>query len=208
MERFKRKIVVTATFLIFVQLLFSAVSAGPQPGASLTVSASPANPNVGDTVTVTIGVTGISDLFGYSVDIHYNNAVLQYSSTNQGSYLGGFWLSGGVVNNPPGQIRQVAETKLPPSLGVTGSGTLFTVTFQAIANGVSDITLSNIELYDSASTLITGVNLGSATVTVGTLECNTPTDPRCNDGNPCTDDTCNLATYTCQNTNDDQNTCT
>jgi len=59
----------------------------------------------------------------------------------------------------------------------------------------------------------TGQACDEAAKSCVTLECTTPSDPACDDGNACTDDSCNMADGTCQHTNntapcDDANACT
>jgi hypothetical protein len=106
---------------------------------------------VGAIFTITIAVGQIeSPLSAFQIDLAYNPAVLAFRFSQNGSFL---TMTGREIVCPEpagiaGTIRLACATTGAPA-GPTGAGALAVLTFEAIANGASDLTLSNAQLIDT-----------------------------------------------------------
>ena len=151
--------------------------------AVLTVVPPPGPIAAGQPFTVAIYVTGptivhngqqipsdVSDLAAFQFDIAFNcsipasdptacqpaTPVLRAKSVSAGSFLANgsaniTFLEPGSIDNTAGVIRVIGQVG---NSGITGSGALVYVTFQALAPGTTSITIlpnSDLQLYDSKS---------------------------------------------------------
>ena len=107
---------------------------------------------VGGTVTLDIDVSSITNLYGYQFDIEYDPNVLEFVSLTDGFFLSTspFCVDSSIS---PGLIKNVACTRLGTT-GVSGSGLLKKVSFKVLAEGASNIKLSNAKLVDVTSATI------------------------------------------------------
>lgn len=109
-----------------------------------------AAPLEGETFTLSINATDVNDITAYGFDILYDATMLQYVDVEEGSFLHenqtvptSFHY--GLENNTPGKIV-IGNTRLDvPQTGVSGSGTLCTLTFEAVQAGTTTV------LFDSPS---------------------------------------------------------
>jgi hypothetical protein len=130
----------------------------PPPTTTPTgIGISPASSSagVGDTVTIEITASDSQSLFGFQFNLNYDPAILSFVSISEGSFLNNNGQDSTFCVNADtsttGLIKNYACTRLKgPSgaVGVSGSGTLVTVTFSAVAPGTSSIALSNVKLSD------------------------------------------------------------
>lgn len=122
-------------------------------GPTLLVSSS-ANPAVqGSTVTLSVKVEELVDLFAFQYNLSFNPAVLQAASLSEGSFLsaaGETFYSAGTINNSTGLIGLTVNTLLGPVPGVSGNGVLSSVVFNVIGSGTSNIGFSAVEFLDSS----------------------------------------------------------
>jgi len=124
---------------------------------------------VGSLFDVFVDISSVTDLYAFQFDISFDPAILSAASVTEGSFLNGggltFFISG-TINNIAGSITSIADTFLSPLPGVSGSGTLADLKFQALAVGTSSIGLSNVTLLNSTlSEIVFNLNNGSASVT-------------------------------------------
>jgi hypothetical protein len=134
-----------------------------QPGNSI-IRVQPAiqQLNVGAVATTEIQITNVTDLAEASIELHFNQAVLQVQDADPniegvqiqpGNFLQPNFAVINEADNSTGVIRythnQAAET--PP---VSGEGVLASVNFQAINPGSSDLTFALAELASSAPAAI------------------------------------------------------
>lgn len=146
-DKIKKKI---ALIIALMTLLVCVVNTNPlNPKAadvSVVISVSASSINVGDTVSVTVSVSG-SSLSGYRMYVGYNSSVLEYVSCSGMGKGGG----GSVV------------------ISGTGSSSSATITFKAIAAGTAGISTSGSEFYNLQENVLSvshaGVNI---TVSGGT----------------------------------------
>jgi hypothetical protein len=120
-------------------------------GDAVVSVSSPATVSQGATFAVDVNIAGVTDLFGYQLDLGFNPSVLQATGTiTEGSFFqsgGGF--VPGTIDNTLGSITSNANTLLGPGPGIDGNGTLIEFQFLAVAAGTSGLDLANIILLDS-----------------------------------------------------------
>src|ERR1017187_3316502 len=107
---------------------------------------------IGQTVSLDVDVRSMSDLFAFQFDIAFDPTILQALSASEGDFLsvgGPTLFFPGEVDNVGGDITFTADT-LEGISGVSGSGVLVRLDFQAIGVGVSSVDLQNVILLDSA----------------------------------------------------------
>jgi adhesin HecA-like repeat protein len=125
----------------------------------------------GTQFTIDVNTSGISDLYAYQFDVSFNPTVLNAVSCTEGSFLstgGATFFIPGTVDNSSGVVSATANTLLSAVPGVSGSGTLAQVVFQAISSGVSTISVAGVQLLDSAFNSIDSTATdGSITVSSG-----------------------------------------
>ena len=114
------------------------------PGTRFSLSTKATQVKVGDTVIVQLKAEDMSDLAGWQGDIVFDPAVLKANSVNEGNFLkqgsGRTHFLEGTIDNATGRIDSIGSARLSEG-GVSGEGTLMTVTFTAIANGESRLSL-------------------------------------------------------------------
>ena len=138
-------------------------AAQADPVISLSVSPNPAA--VGNTVLVNVNISGAVDLYAYQFSLLFNPAVLQATTSTEGSFLptgGSTFFVAGTVDNTLGAVNFTVGSLLGLLPGVNGSGTLATLSFNAAALGSStlgfrDVLLLDSELLEVAPTLQGGV---------------------------------------------------
>lgn len=120
---------------------------------------------VGETFTIPISVSGATDLQAFQFDLSYNSSVLSaLSFTDAGTDFdsaaaaGGGILTGIAGFSLSGLLSGVADSMIFVSTGLTGTGVLVNVEFEAIGAGTSTLTLSSVflDFSDSGFTLANG----------------------------------------------------
>ena len=105
--------------------------------------------HAGDTFTVDISAKEVFDLAGWQFDIAFDPAVLEAVEVNEGDFLkegsGTTFFQKGTIDNATGKISKLSSARLNEE-GVTGTGTLLSVTFSAKADGETQLSLSNFQL--------------------------------------------------------------
>lgn len=122
------------------------------------------------TVNITVYPEG-SEVYGASYTLYFNNTFLNATSQTQGPFLtqdsqsSTVW--GNVIDNPNGTI-EYSESRMGIDYGVTDSGVLTTITFQAIGvEGTSPLDMSDYNgelLYSISGSIPTSINNGSVKV--------------------------------------------
>jgi hypothetical protein len=107
---------------------------------------------VGETVTLSVMVSGVNDLYGFQFDINYNPDVVEVKEVKEETFLNNngkgrsFCVSSDM--STAGSVKHVVCTRLGEG-SVNGSGVLETLTFKTIEAGTSEINLSRVKLADS-----------------------------------------------------------
>jgi hypothetical protein len=134
--------------LMFI-LGLCAVPAGATPLLSIQPSSSTVS--VGDAFSLDIDISNVVDLYAFSFDVSYDDVLLGATNVVEGAFLptGGatFFIPGDT--SVPGVITFTEDVITGAVSGVTGSGVLATVTFDALSSGSATLNLSNVLLLDS-----------------------------------------------------------
>ena len=128
--------------------------------------------DVGDTVIVKIEVSDVTDLYVFQFDITFDPTVLEAVSISEGDFLSSHGTTTGLAGTIDNTLGTITGTTcaLTGATGATGSGTLATITFNALADGTSNIVLSNVVLSNSSASEIPSTSEdGSVTVVTGII---------------------------------------
>ncbi len=127
------------------------------PGTGFTFSTDTTSVRVDDTFTVHISAEKVIDLAGWQFDLAFNPDILEAVEVSESDFLK---VSGGTtffqqytIDNTVGEITDLTAA-LISEVGVTGTGTLLSVTFLAKAGGESQIDLRNFQLGSSTGEII------------------------------------------------------
>ena len=142
----------TKRLLIGMVILASVVR-----GGTISVTPSPVEVSVGSSFNVNVAVDSVADLFAFQFDVIFDPTLVQALDVTEGTFLG----AGGVtlfipgsIDNIGGSISFVADSLIGPVSGVSGSGVLASLSFQALTQGTSPLVLSSPILLDSQSFMI------------------------------------------------------
>jgi Cohesin domain/PEP-CTERM motif len=138
-----KKILCTAVLLI-------GNIAGAHAAPTLSVLPVTSTVGVGDTFSLDIAIAGVSDLYGWELDLGFGPAgLLSASPATEGSFLGaGTTFDGGTVDNAGGAITTMFSALSGP-VGVSGDGVLAHVSFEALASGFATVSLLRVMLVDA-----------------------------------------------------------
>ena len=113
---------------------------------------------LGDTFTLDLNVENIHNLGGWQFDIAFDHTVLEAVEVNEGDFLktqgGATFFQRGTIDNRSGKIRGLSAARLSED-GVSGTGTLVSVTFTAKTAGQTQLRLDNLQLAAITGTPIT-----------------------------------------------------
>ena len=111
-----------------------------------SLSTDPTPARLGETFTLHFGAEDVIDLAGWQVDMTYDADVLEAVEMNEGDFLksggGAAFFLQGRIDNTAGEITKINSTRTSGG-GVTGTGTLLSVTFMPKTTGDTRITLHN-----------------------------------------------------------------
>jgi LysM repeat protein len=154
-----------------------------QAGAVIRLEPATLQLNVGDTTNVEVRIDNVTNLVGAEIQLQFNSAVLQVQDADPGKegtqiQPGSFpppnFVALNVVTNTIGLI-QYALIQVPVVQPVSGSGLLATITFQAIAQGSSDLIFTRALLVDDRPQTIP-VTTQPGQIVVGQGPTSTPTN--------------------------------
>ncbi len=175
------------------QLVPSASAAAVQPpaqqnvavaqnGAAIKIRPDIQTINKGQKITVEIFIENVTGLAGADVQVQFNPAVLQAQDIDPakdgvqfqlGSFVKPDFVIADTVDNKTGLV-QYALVQKAPTQPVDGSGVLASVSFEAIADGVSDLTFVKTDLANGASGGAIVVTKVPGQVVVGNAQPATP----------------------------------
>ena len=126
--------------------------------------------NVGDTFTLDLIVEDVADLAGWQVDIAFHPRVLGAVSVTEGDFLskdgGNILFLQGTIDNASGTITGVNQVFLGDG-GVSGTGKLLSITFEAKATGRERLRLHNLALGSANGDNIPYAPVPNPIITVG-----------------------------------------
>ena len=101
---------------------------------------------------IDVTIEQVTDLAGFEAKLDYNPAVLKVTGVDYSYFLataGSVQDWGETTPDNDGTFSMVATLSIPlPATGATGEGVLARVSLEAVANGLSDLNLSDIKLAD------------------------------------------------------------
>ena len=113
--------------------------------------------HIGDTFSFDIRAENVSDLAGWQFDIAFNPAVLEALDVSEGDFLKAdgrtTFFQSGRIENPSGKISGLRAARLTDG-GVSGSGSLLQIGFEAKSGGETEITLQNFKFGASTGEII------------------------------------------------------
>ena len=113
--------------------------------------------HVSDTFTLDLSAANVHDLAGWQFDIAFDPTGLEAVEVNEGDFLktggGTTFFQKGTIDNTIGKITELSSARLGED-GVSGTGTLLSVTFTAKTAGQTQLKLENFQL-----AAITGVSI-------------------------------------------------
>ncbi len=137
--------------------------------AAFSISVTDTNLLSGDTFSLNLNAENISDLAGWQADITFDPNVLEAIEVTEGSFLksegGDTFFQSGTIDNTVGRITSLFSARIFES-GVSGTGTLLSVTFKAKAAGETQVTLENFEFSSISGDIIPTVP-PNISITVG-----------------------------------------
>ena len=127
------------------------------PGTGFAFSTDTTSVRVDDTFTVHISAEKVANLAGWQFDLTFNPDVLEVAEVSEGDFLktsgGTTFFQQETIDNAAGEITGLTAALISEG-GVTGTGTLLSVTFLAKAGGESQITLHNFQLGSNTGEII------------------------------------------------------
>ena len=127
------------------------------PGARFSFSTTATQVKVGATFTVQLKAENITDLAGWQGDMIFDPTVLKVNNVSEGSFLkqngGRTHFLEGTLDNETGRIDGIGSARLSEG-GVSGEGTLLSVTFTAKVNGESRLSLRKFQAGSSTGDAI------------------------------------------------------
>jgi general secretion pathway protein D len=122
------------------------------PGVSpITLSVVPpdSNQSVGSTFQVSVSLANGHDVFAVPLQMQFNPAVLELVNVDTGDFLARDGQAVALAHRVDGGLVSISTERPPKTAGVTGQGSLCTLTFKAIAAGESNLTLVKVGARDS-----------------------------------------------------------
>ncbi len=126
-------------------------------GAGVLVSAVPANSTqqVGSTFQVNVVLSGGQDIYSVPMQLQFDPHVLQLVNVDAGEFLKRDGQAATVAHRVEDNgMLTIAATRPPGAKGVSGQGTICTLTFKAAAAGDSTITFVRVGAKNSAQTAV------------------------------------------------------
>jgi hypothetical protein len=151
------------------RLLTAVLIGGAVPLMATVISVQPtaSNPQLGQTLSLDVVISGAVDLYAYQIDIGFDSSILSAGSVSEGPFLaagGGTTFFPGLIDNVGGSVSFIADSLTGAVPGVSGGGRLITIGFSAIGLGVSPVDVFNVTALDSFGEGIL-VSTAGATVT-------------------------------------------
>ena len=154
-------------------LLVSLLSVAAAAAATVSIQPPIAVIGPGQFVMVDVHIDSVGDLYAWQFDISFDPGILAAQAVTEGDFLstGGptFFLPG-TIDNIGGTITFNGDTLEGNIPGVSGSGLLAQVQFQAIALGTSAVGLANVSLLDSELNNIDAATMDGSVVSSSTPE--------------------------------------
>jgi general secretion pathway protein D len=135
---------------------------GNTPPVTISLAAPAVAPKVGSTFQVTMNLTGGTDVFATPTQVQYDPAKLTLVNVDAGDFLGHDGQAVALVHRDDGAGGVAISAARPPGVsGVTGSGPLCVLTFQAKAPGDSIVNVTKAAARNSQQQALPVVTSGT-----------------------------------------------
>jgi hypothetical protein len=146
-----------AVLLTSVLVLTASLRAAQASGTVLYVDPAVTTADPGESFAISVNIQDVEDLFSYEAKIGFENIVIEAAAVEEGPFIrdqttspiGTFFLV--IIEADYVHVACVTQGNYS---GVSGSGTLFTVTFNVVNAAISDIHIHDSILLDSNVTHI------------------------------------------------------
>ena len=128
-------------------------AAAPPPGSPVSLSVVPPDSTqpVGSTFQVAVMLQNGHDVFSVPLQLQFNPAVLQLVNVDTGNFLGRDGQAVALAHRDEGNgLVTISSSRPPNTAGVSGQGSICTLTFKAIAPGDSSLSLVKVGALNSA----------------------------------------------------------
>ena len=160
----------------FLAAALLAVTAQAWAAPILSADATPTPATAGARLDVDVRIADIVDVFAYQFTLNYDASLLQATGISEGSFLGAGgptdWFVLG-IDNDAGSISFVLGSLVGAVPGVSGSGSLASIAFQAIGIGNAALSFSDVLFLDSSLNDI-DVEFGNLTIGIAPASGNVP----------------------------------
>lgn len=130
-------------------------NSGFAPPVAVALTPSNSAQAIGSTFQVAVNVQNGQDIFAMPMQIQFNPNVLQLQNVDPGAYLSQDGKPATVVHRDDGNgVVTIGATRPPQSAGVSGTGSVCTLTFKAVGAGDSTITFAKVGAKNSAQVAI------------------------------------------------------
>jgi len=129
-----------------------AAASAPMGSAIVSFDPPTIDQAVGSTFTVNVNLAGGQNVFSVPLQIMYNPRVLQLLNVSNGTLLSQDGQTVALVNRDDSMagILQVTASRPPGTNGISGDGSVFTLTFQARTPGQSTLSINRAALKNAA----------------------------------------------------------
>ncbi len=138
-------------------------------GTGFTFSATETTLVTDGMLTLNLNAEKVTNLAGWQADITFDPNVLEATEVAEGDFLmlegGDTFFQGGTIDNTAGKIKGMFAARQSGN-GVSGTGTLLSVTFRAKAGGSTQVALDNFEFGSITGDVISSLP-PNITITVG-----------------------------------------
>jgi general secretion pathway protein D len=124
----------------------------PAAGSPITLNVVPPESNqaVGSTFQVAVNLANGRDVFAVPLQLQFNPAVLELVNVDTGDFLARDGQAVALAHRVDNGLISISSERPPKTAGITGQGSLCTLTFKAIAPGDSNLALVKVGARNSA----------------------------------------------------------
>ena len=152
-EAYIKRVIIKFFCLTLICGIVCGLSTSAKALPILSFDVSNTSPLVGDTITVDIVANDVTDLVAFNLDIGFDSSIIGVNTVDPGPFLGSGVFPAlsdftGVIpfdTSTPGEIQNINDSILG-HFGVTGSGVLATISFDALNIGTSSLDFLNVNL--------------------------------------------------------------
>jgi general secretion pathway protein D len=137
----------------------------PAPAPQLTFTPGTVQLEADTPVTVTLQLNNVRDLFSAPMKVVFDPKMLRLESVHPGTLMGADGQQPNFTENIANEIGEATITlnRLPGAAGVTGSGSLLQLTFQALAPGTTTVSVADAAL---KNTQLQPITVGTPSLSV------------------------------------------